>query len=494
MGFQSGLVGGELGSLDLNVHGEVLSVLVTIEFLESLLSENDEGGALNEDVAQLDFREAETIGVGDVPGAAGGGGVDTSGATSLELHVGQNLLEVGAGGEERDLHHGTGSETSSQIGGASQDPAQMGVGHEIAFVLFEDLLDLCGGVGEASEDLRDRGTLLHGDDSHLILLIDPHKEISVIIGEDTTGIGPVAAAAGGKKKGGVGLLEQVAGVSQSLLLLLGHAVHEGFVVADVVGAVGLGALQGKVRTLQLTGQRLETLDNNGLELTTLSEGDGRGELEAGDGTAGSATGGENIAAVAVLGIELGLERGGQLGGIHVVGLEGIDGVIAVVAGGGDGVEQSLESDKRVFITGDETDGLDHRVTGVVETGLQALAEGNTKGGLLVLQLFVHLLAFRGLEDVGKVAIVLGEIGQLGGGLPVVGGLLLLTDIDFITTSQTDPLSEVLAGFGHATGIGLLEGGLVLRGVGRELLHFSDGDHDFGLVYFFDSVIECKLGF
>ena len=51
--------------------------------LESLFPSDDLGNTLDEDVDELDFGLAESIGVGNVPGAAGGGGVDTSGSSGL---------------------------------------------------------------------------------------------------------------------------------------------------------------------------------------------------------------------------------------------------------------------------------------------------------------------------------------------------------------------------------------------------------------------------
>ena len=53
------------------------------------------------------------------------------------------------------------------------------------------LLDLGGGDGESLEDLADVGTLLHGDDTKLVLLIHPDEEGLCVVVEDTTSLGPV---------------------------------------------------------------------------------------------------------------------------------------------------------------------------------------------------------------------------------------------------------------------------------------------------------------
>ena len=87
--------------------------------------------SLDEDVDELNFGLADAVGVGNVPGAAGGGGVDAGGAADLEAHFGGDLFEVGARGEKGHFYHATGAKTGAQVGGTSQNPTQMIVMHEI---------------------------------------------------------------------------------------------------------------------------------------------------------------------------------------------------------------------------------------------------------------------------------------------------------------------------------------------------------------------------
>lgn len=56
---------------------------------------------------------------------------------------------------------------------------------------FSLLLDGGSGTGESLEDSSDVSTGLHGDDTELILFIDPDEEGLVVIVEDTSAIGPV---------------------------------------------------------------------------------------------------------------------------------------------------------------------------------------------------------------------------------------------------------------------------------------------------------------
>ena len=82
-----------------------------------------------------------------------------------------------------------------------------------------------------------------------------------------------------------------------------------------------------------------------------------------DGAAGAAAGGEDVLAG---GVHVG---GGELGGVHVVGLQGLGGVVAVVAAGNHGVEELREGLVALVVTGDQADGLDHGVAGVVDASL-----------------------------------------------------------------------------------------------------------------------------
>jgi len=163
--------------------------------LEHTFPPDDVGDSLSEGVHELSLGFAETVSVADIPGAAGGGGVDTSTATSLELHLCADGLEVGTSGDEGNLHHGSSAETSSEVGGASKDVSKMLVVHEVESCGCECLLDDGGGLGEALEDVDDVVTLLHGDDAHVVLFVEPHEEVLGLVVEDTTGVGPVATTA-----------------------------------------------------------------------------------------------------------------------------------------------------------------------------------------------------------------------------------------------------------------------------------------------------------
>jgi len=165
-----------------------------LSLLEHAFPADAVGSAFNEDVDELSLTLAKSVGVGDIPGATDGVGVDTTATTGLEAELCTLVLEVFTGREEREFDHGTGAESSSQVGWASKDETQMVVVHEIVSCTREHFLDDLGGLGESFEDRDNTITLLHGDDSHVVLLIEPDEESLVGVVEDTTGVGPVATA------------------------------------------------------------------------------------------------------------------------------------------------------------------------------------------------------------------------------------------------------------------------------------------------------------
>jgi len=404
--------------------------------LEGLFPSDDLGDTFDEDVDELHFGFAKSVGVGDVPGAAGGGRVDSSGSSGLETHLGADGLEVRSSGEEWDFDHASSSETSSEVGWASQDPAEVLGVHEVGAFGLEDFLDLGGTLSESGDDRFDVIAFLHGDDSHLVLFIDPDEEVGGFVVEDSSGIGPVSAAAGGKEESRVGLLEKVSGFSEFLFFLFGHAVG--------LGSVGLGTVEREVVTLKVAFHGEETFDDESLEFSSLFEVGDWGELEAFDGSSGSASAGEHVLAG---GVDLGV---GEFGDIKVGGVDGVLGV-ATVSGGDDGFEKLGEELVALFISGDETDSLDHGVTFVVDAGLDAVAKGDTELGLLVLEALVKLGLL--LKNVGQEVVVLGEVGELVGhfvGGSEEGSAFFFAIVLFVAASLLNPLGKFFDFLGESS--------------------------------------------
>merc|ERR1719423_425758 len=107
---------------------------------QSLFPSDDLSDTFDEDVDQFDFGLAQSVGVGDIPGA-------TSGTSGLETHTSEEVLEVLAARDQWDLDHSTSTETSTQVGWASEDPSQVVGVHEVVTFGLQAGLDGGGGLG-----------------------------------------------------------------------------------------------------------------------------------------------------------------------------------------------------------------------------------------------------------------------------------------------------------------------------------------------------------
>ena len=83
------------------------------------------------------------------------------------------------------------------------------------------LLNLCGSSSKSREDGSNIGTLLHGNDSELILFVDPDEETLLIVVEDASSFRPVSVETNCFKEA-ISLLEQEVVGDKLILLLLGH--------------------------------------------------------------------------------------------------------------------------------------------------------------------------------------------------------------------------------------------------------------------------------
>merc|ERR1712227_998710 len=86
-----------------------------------------------------------------------------------------------------------GPHTSTQVCRARVDVTILGIQAEVLSRFFLDRVsNSLDTSGKSLKDTLDISTLLHGDDSQLILFIDPYKEGLSIIVEDTTTLRPVS--------------------------------------------------------------------------------------------------------------------------------------------------------------------------------------------------------------------------------------------------------------------------------------------------------------
>ena len=147
-------------------------------------------------------------------------GVLTVGTSDLDVVLcGDGLELVLLVAEPGELDVDGSAETGSEVGGAGGDVAEVVVVSELSLPL-----NASNTSGKSLEDLTDVRARLHGDDSELIFLVDPHKEGLVLVVEDTSSLGPFSLEEGRLKILVVTLEEEV--VLGELFLLSGGKVSE----------------------------------------------------------------------------------------------------------------------------------------------------------------------------------------------------------------------------------------------------------------------------
>ena len=103
----------------------------------------------------------------------------TTGATGLETHaIASGLQSInGVLGPSGEVNVDGCTHTSSQVGWARVDITEFGGDLEVlARFSLDGISDSLDTPGETLENTLDITTLLHGDDTELILLIDPDQE------------------------------------------------------------------------------------------------------------------------------------------------------------------------------------------------------------------------------------------------------------------------------------------------------------------------------
>merc|ERR1712012_1513450 len=218
---------------------------------------------------QLNLRVSEPVLVGDVVGVSGLATRFTTGATGLQVKLLATSLELvdAVLGPAGQVNVDGGPHASAKVGGAGVDVTVLLIQTEVlARLSLDRVLDSLDTLGQSAEHFPDISTLLHRDNTELVLLVDPDKEGLLGVVEDTTTLRPVALHAGNSKVP-VARDEEEVVVNELLADLL---IHSG---------------QGVVVTGKVRGEALDSVDHKLLDSNTLVLGDSGGQTKAIDGTA-----------------------------------------------------------------------------------------------------------------------------------------------------------------------------------------------------------------
>merc|ERR1719362_1536209 len=217
----------------------------------------------------------------------------STGTTGLETELLASSLQsidtvLGPSGQ---VNVDGGTHTSTQVGGARVNITEFGGDLEIlARFSLDGVTDTLDASGESFKDSLDISSLLHGDDTELILLIDPDQEGLIGIVEDTTAFGPIAL--------------------HTSNLQVGVTRHEQEMVIDELLTNSLiHASQWAVFTSKITSHLSQSVAHQSFNIDTLLFGDSGGETESLDGTSDTDSARVNG--------NIGFNVSGNLGGVHV---------------------------------------------------------------------------------------------------------------------------------------------------------------------------------
>merc|ERR1719398_593592 len=225
--------------------------------------------AINHLLDELNLGVSKPVLVGDVIGEASLAARLSTGSTGLQVKLLATSLELlnAVLGPARQVNVDRGPHASTKVGGAGVDVTEPLIEAEVlARLLLDRVLDSLDTLGEPLKDLLHIASHLHGDDTELILLIDPDEESLLVVVEDATTLRPVTFHAGNGQVPVSGDEEEVV-VNQLLADLLVHASQR------VV-------FSGKVR-----GEALHCVLHQVLNSDTLVLGDSGRQAESIDGTA-----------------------------------------------------------------------------------------------------------------------------------------------------------------------------------------------------------------
>jgi len=302
-----------------------LHAVLLLEFQVLLVQSVD---TVNHGLDKLDLGVSQSVLVGDVISVSGLATRFTTGATGLDSEFLAPLLQswetlLGPSGE---VNVDRGPHASTQVGGAGVDVAELlGQLEVLARLSLNTVLDSLDATGQPLEDTLDVTTLLHGDDTSLILLIDPDQEGLSLVVEDATALGPVTL--------------------HTSNLQVGVTRHEEEVVIDkLLADLLVHASEWVVGTSQVTLEPLQGSGDQLLNTNTLLLGDSGGQTESLDGAADTDPDGVDG--------DLRVDVAVDLGGVHVGNVLEVSWEAVVLAD--ERVEDISEVDVGVLITGIDT--------------------------------------------------------------------------------------------------------------------------------------------
>lgn len=211
-------------------------VLVALAALELLLQLDELANAVDHSLHELHLRLAYPRLVGDVPHAADGRRVLARRASRLQSERSAHGLErVRVRAKLLELDEHAGAKTRAEVRRARAQKTEVVVVHERVPVLLDAFLDSRDALDPASKHRHDVSTVLHADDTHVVLFVAPHEERLLVIVKDAAATRPVTSSASTREESAAArLLEQEMVLLKLVLLLGSHAVQRVVLALELV--------------------------------------------------------------------------------------------------------------------------------------------------------------------------------------------------------------------------------------------------------------------
>merc|ERR1712102_8548 len=259
-------------SISLSRHSSVhLNSSSSLQFLVLLPELVD---SINHFLDKLNLRVAQSVLVGDIISVTSLATRFSTSSTRLQMKLLTSLLQLvnTVLGPSRQINMDRGPHTSSQVSRTGVDVSIFSIQTEVlSRLLLDRVTNSLDASGQPLKDSLDVATLLHGDDSELILLVDPDEEGLGSIVEDASALWPVSLHTSNSQISVSRYKEEVI-INKLLSDLLVHS-SQGIVLSSKVSSDGSsGTLHQflNTQTLLLCNSRRQTKSINGTSNTNPS--------------------------------------------------------------------------------------------------------------------------------------------------------------------------------------------------------------------------------
>jgi len=165
-----------------------VNALVSCSLGDGLFSGNHGVDTIDHILNKVFLRSSESSSVGDIVGTVIGLRVLSVDTSDLDEVLGSDSIElILLLGKFWELDVDGSSQGSTKVGWARSDVTEMFIMGELG-----NLLNGRSGSAESVKDLGNTSTWLHGDDSELILFVNPDEESLGLVVEDTSTRWPVS--------------------------------------------------------------------------------------------------------------------------------------------------------------------------------------------------------------------------------------------------------------------------------------------------------------